>query len=602
MTVGRAAAWVLVLAVAAYTNSLGNGFAYDDDVVIVTNPVVTEADWGEALGGPYWQTSTDQGMLYRPVTVAFLAIQWLLWDGAPRGFHVVNVALHGTVSVLVLLLLARFAPVVGAAFGAAVFAVHPVHVEAVANVVGVAELLAALFVLLACLLYLKEPPPGWRRGVRVGGLVALYLLGISAKEIAVTLPGLLLLLELGRAPRSPGADASEAVETPRISRRLLGEAPTLVALAVALLAYSAVRIDVLGSVTGELAAPALVGLEAGPRVLTAITVWPHYLRLLLFPVALSADYAPAVLTIVTGVTPEVVAGLLGATAVVAAAALAVRRRPAVALGIGWVAVALLPVSNLFFSVGTLLAERTLYLPSVGLAFVLAALVPETLEALRTRRVLGALAALLVALLAIRTAVRNPVWLSSFTVAESVNRDHPESFFAQWRRAEGLARVGETEEARSVFETAVALAPRHYGLLCRVADFVYREGDPARARSLLMRAREVMPRQHSAYRLLAGQLIEAGPAREGHRVALEGLALAGPDRQLWALVSESYIVKGDLEAAVRARQAALGLDPSSQGDWTRLAELLEALGHHEQARAAARRAGALAASAARVPGA
>ena len=84
-----------------------------------------------------------------------------------------------------------------------------------------------------------------------------------------------------------------------------------------------------------------------------------------------------------------------------------------------------------------------------------------------------------------------------------------------------------------------------------------------------------PDRPIAYRLLAQLYLVAGDGRKAHGTALAGLARWGTDRQLWALVSESYVVKGDLLAAVRAREAALGADPSSEWDRNRLAELLEA---------------------------
>jgi tetratricopeptide (TPR) repeat protein len=71
-------------------------------------------------------------------------------------------------------------------------------------------------------------------------------------------------------------------------------------------------------------------------------------------------------------------------------------------------------------------------------------------------------------------------------------------------------------------------------------------------------------------------------REGHRIALEGLARSRNDQELWALVSESYILKGDLPAAARAREAAIALDPEAEYQWGRLADILEALGREEDA--------------------
>jgi len=583
VTLPRARAWVLFVAVAAYLNSLGNGFAYDDNAVVLRNDVVTEGRWGEALLGPYWPESREGAGLYRPVTVTSFAAEWRLWKGDPLGFHAVNVAMHALVSLLVLALLTRMVPLSAALAGALLFAVHPVHVEVVANVVGLSELLASLAVLGACLLYLRGAEwEGAGRAARTAGLTLLYLVGLGAKEIAVTLPGVLLLLEAAR----PG----------RLSlwTRLRREVPLFVSMAAVLGAYLLVRVSVLGTFTGEVPAPALRGLTGAERILTAVTVWPQYLRLMVFPRTLSADYAPGVLTVVRSITPAVILGGGVILAWVGGAAVLLRSAPPIGAGLGWFLVTVLPVSNLIVPAGILMAERTLYLPSVGLAMVVGGLVARIPEATpqRTRRLVAALGGVIGLAFMVRTVERNPTWLSTYVVLNTLATEHPESYLALRTRAAGLDRVGDKDTAARFYEQALAVAPRHYGLLTEVGEFFARRRMDDRAEELLRRAVAVAPNQPTAYRLLAEMLIRQGRGREGHHMALEGLARAGPDRELWSLVSEAYIQKGDLEAAVRARRAALGQDPASVDDWNRLAELLDALGRPEEAERARVRARAL----------
>ena len=568
MTGRRAGFWVVLLAVAAYANSLGNGFAFDDQLIVETNSVVTEGQWSQIAGSPYWQSADGTGTLFRPLTTAAFTAQWKLWGNSPLGFHVVNTVAHALVALAVLALLWIMLPPPGALAGGIFFAIHPVHVEAVANVVGLAELLAAFMVVSACLLYLRgaDWSPGLR-GLRALALVVLYLAGLAAKEIAVTLPGLLLLLELFQ----PGGWRD-------VKKRLAKEAPVYVALGVALVAYLAWRGSVLGSLGGEHAAPVFYGVSDAERVLTAVSVWPEYLRLLIAPLALSTDYGPPVLAISRGVTPEVVAGALVLVALIGAVALGAQRNPPLALGVAWVAVAVLPVSNLIFPVGVLLAERILYLPSVGAALAVGAGAGWLLANPRARvRKVAVFALPLVAVvLLVRTVTRNPIWLSTFTVIESLNEDHPESFYSHWKRAEGLARVGMTEEALANYEVAVALSPGHYGLLCAAADFIYKSGDPQRSEVLLLQAIAVLPDQPNAYRLLGGQHLREGRGRHAHQIVLTGLARYGSDHQLWAFLAESYVSKGDLEAAVRALRTAMATEPGLEEDQARLAELLDAM--------------------------
>jgi len=333
----------------------------------------------------------------------------------------------------------------------------------------------------------------------------------------------------------------------------------------------------------------LHGLSDGERVLTALSVWPEYMRLLLFPLDLVADYAPAVIVTSRGVTPEVVAGIGVIMGLTVLAWLMQERTPMVTLGIAWFVVTVLPVSNLIIPAGMLLAERTLYLPSVGLSIVVAGLVARFLSTFaRTRVVAPALALVVGALLFVRTVLRNPTWLDTYTVFNTLAVEHPESYVALRARAGGLARAGDVAGAREAYETAVALVPMHYAMLIEVAQFYGSRGQFARAEELLVQAVRVSPGQAQAYRLLSEYMIRQSRGRDGHRIALTGLARHGPEPNLWALVSESYVAKGDLEGAARARIAALGQAPASSRDWGRLADIYQAMGRPEEAAEARRR--------------
>ena len=134
--------------------------------------------------------------LWRPGVTALFGVEWALFDGNPVGFHLVNVLLHSGVTVLVVLLLAELLPVAGALIGGLLYAVHPVHVEAVAGVVGASEILAAFFFLWACILILRggdRLSPG-----RLLSILVLYALAFLTKESAITLLGVVLLLDSSR--------------------------------------------------------------------------------------------------------------------------------------------------------------------------------------------------------------------------------------------------------------------------------------------------------------------------------------------------------------------------------------------------------------------
>ncbi|HXI20614.1 MAG TPA: hypothetical protein VNH46_05990, partial [Gemmatimonadales bacterium] len=198
----RIPAWVplaliVAVTVAAAGTSLGNGFAYDDVHVLLRDDRIRDlggilSRFGEtyypavALGGG--------GRLYRPLTMAAFTLEWAAGQGHPLAFHLANLALYLLASLLVFALARRFLSPLAATLAAVLFAVDPVHVEAVANVVGQAELLVAVPLILAAILYVDGRRVGFGAG-RTVAIAALYLAGCLAKENAALLPLLLLALE-----------------------------------------------------------------------------------------------------------------------------------------------------------------------------------------------------------------------------------------------------------------------------------------------------------------------------------------------------------------------------------------------------------------------
>ena len=232
---------VAVLAAAVYLNALRNGFALDDEFIVLRNDIVHSfRDLHALLLGSYWPHSAE---LYRPLTLLSYAVDWTLSGGSAAWMHGVNVALHVLATVLVARLVLRLGghPLAAAAAGA-VFAVHPVHVEAVASIVGRAELLAALLVLAACFVYLAERPSA---AVRIGGIALLYLLGLFAKESAVALPALLVVIDGVRS----------RAERTTVLGLLRRNAALLAVLTLTLAGYLLFRRTVLGTPIGTDPAP-----------------------------------------------------------------------------------------------------------------------------------------------------------------------------------------------------------------------------------------------------------------------------------------------------------------------------------------------------------
>src|SRR2546428_2230914 len=178
MNAKRLYAAVVACAVVVYVGALWNRFAWDDTFIILGSDLVrSPGGWWRAFANPYWPPELG-GYLYRPLTIATYVLDWRV-DGA-AWFHAVNVLWHAAASVLVALLARRWAGDGAALVAGVVFAVHPVHVEAVANVVGRAELMAATFTLLSVYAAIERRSAAWS--------AAWWMLRLLCQESAAVRP------------------------------------------------------------------------------------------------------------------------------------------------------------------------------------------------------------------------------------------------------------------------------------------------------------------------------------------------------------------------------------------------------------------------------
>jgi tetratricopeptide (TPR) repeat protein len=379
-------AWAIlpvVAAVAVHAASTGNDFVLDDVRLIPDNPLVcgTALDVPAVFHSTYWAGSgLSDASAYRPVTILTHAVLCRVAGPEPFWPRAVNVALHALCAALVFLLARRVlgAASPGTSRAAAacgvLFAVHPLLSEPVLLVTGRSDLLAAaatlaLAWLAARLADLGDEP---RRTGRLAGLAAatfcLQALGIFSKEGAIAAPALMALAFAVRRPPS----RAHAGAWKRFAAVALAPA------AVACLVYVAARQAVLGT----LYAPAmysfldnpLAGASLATRAATGVAVLGRYLALFLAPVGLSVDYSYAAVPPVSSVAdPWLLAGAASCLGLAAAVVATVRRLPHVAFGVAWAAVAIVPVSNIPYAIGTVMAERLCYLPAAGLLVATVAL-------------------------------------------------------------------------------------------------------------------------------------------------------------------------------------------------------------------------------------
>ena len=444
-----------------YANGLTGGFTYDDKAIVRDNPRLrTPGRMTEIFTTQYFGGPRGTGTAYRPALLLSFAVQWWIHGAEPFPFHAVNLLLHVVATALLAKLLLRLGLGPPAAVGAAlVFAVHPIHVEAVTGLVGRGETQAAVLALAFLLFALRFVDGGRRRGGMLALALFAYALASLTKESAVVAPGLLLLCLIWRRSGS-------LVE--RGIGALRQGLPVYAGCAAVVGGMFWARAGVLGGplkggATGIFALEnPLAPLGWGERAQNAAVLFFRYLGRLVLPVRLSADESAWSIRLLA---PGDWLGWVCPALLIALAALSLwrlRQRLPEALGFLWLCVASFPTSNLAFPTGTIFAERLAYLPSAGFCVITASWIlgaGSSFAAVDRRRLLAFAAVAL--LLGMRTVIRNPVWQSDETLFTNMVRVSPESAKAHYDFAYMSAERGDRRTALEHYTRATRIYPGYW---------------------------------------------------------------------------------------------------------------------------------------------
>lgn len=494
---------------------VGNQLAHDDVAIILKNPAVTQPGL-DVFQKPYWPPGFSPD-LYRPFGTLTIALQWHLSAHHPSVLHAVSILVYVALVLAVWGLLRRLVDPTPAFVAAALFAVHPVHVESVATAVNQGELMVALILTLCVTGYIDARRAGTFTTRQLVTLLLAFGVACLFKEHAIVLPLLLVACEL-TVLRGVTADLAMRRQRIRLGAWLLTFA------AVFLL----IRTLVLRNFAGTFAAEAFYGLGPAGRVTTMLGVVPTWLRLLFWPAHLQADYSPQEIVGTASMGGWQWFGLALVAGSVLLTTMAWKRAPVLALGVLWAAISLAPVSNIVLATGITVAERTLLLPSIGVAMGAAVLLSwfaSQWTAVRPQvRALGiaGLFLLVVAGMA-RSAQRIGVWNNHDYLWQRTLEDAPLSFrahhsVAQLARAQGLNGPAEYHYLRTI-----ALWPRAFAAMTDLGDLYRDNGLCEPAVIEYERALQVAPGRADARLSLVACLLWLGRYPEAYRLARTGKA-------------------------------------------------------------------------------
>jgi len=511
---------LLSLALLAFSNSFPGSFIGDDLSIVKNNPLVAKIDLKAIFTSDYWGRDANSG-LFRPLTILSFTINRLLLGPSPASFHVVNVLLHGLVTVMLYLMLRRQAVVAKIAwFAAALFAVHPIHTEVVNEAVGRAELLAALgvfFALWCC---------GLKRGAGSWLLAgSAYLLALLSKEHAVVLLPTLMLLDRVSGRWQAGR-WREVVP-------LYGLLGAISGLWLVWREWGVVRF--LPPDARDLIYTPLSFLSVGDRVASALAIQWQYLWKLLFPFDLQGIYSGE-----TFFQPVLLTSLTGMALVVATLSLLSwsvwswsRAQPGGTIVLAY-ALAFLPASNLVFAVGVTMAERLAYLPSVWFCTALAGLVLWLSDRVPWRWLSVGVAVAILAIYLAATLARNPAFSSPRNLWQADVKIDAKNVLAWMSLANTYAALDQIAQAEEAYRSMLELAPNFPEGLANYAEFLLNQGryDAAIVYGLRLAAEPSGWNPHNAM-VLARAYCQKG----NYAAALRWLEIARPLFQNYAIYWE-----------------------------------------------------------------
>ena len=589
VTVAGAALCLLVAV--SYFPALSAGFIWDDLILTRATPLHTWSGLAQIWFGSHELNQYEAH--YWPLLYTLFWLEHKLWGLAPLGYHLVNLLLHTGVVLLLWRLLWRLG-VPGAWFAAAVFAVHPLHVESVAWVIGRKDILATVFYLSSVLAYIRfvETPRGERRGGQYLLAVALFVLGLLSKSTTITLPAALLLWHWWRHGRVTLADFSRTLPF------------FLVGLGITLAEY----VYYIGNKPPFSFAYTL--LERG---LIAARALAFYAGKLLWPAGLTGVYPRWE----PGIGDLLAWGCAAGFAAVVAVLWHWRRRlgRGPLAGVLFFAVALSPVLGFvdFRYMGfSFVADRYQYLAGIGLIAVVVAAASRAcqrglgaLPAHRTRPArlaIGAVGAAILAVAGLLTWNHAGLYRDPGTFFGHVIAHNPQARDAHHTLGNYLQTEGRYAEAHAAYDTALELRPDSPGLLNDIGVLLEKQG---RHEEAIARYRETLrlnPQHRTAMQNLATLLINAGTSlsnqsrheeaiaryREAlrlnpqHRTAMQNLAT------LLINAGTSLSNQGRHEEAIARFREALRLNPQHQTTMINIASVRMNQGRYAAGLAAAQK--------------
>ena len=529
-----------------YANALFNPFIWDDHGLIIGNPLiksfgnVAQIFQSNVLGG-------RGESFYRPLQMLSYALDYQLWGLNPVGFHLTNALLHAASGIVLFFLIDALFFRRGVSFLTALFfLVHPVQTESVVYISSRADLLAAFFMLLACLCYKKYLDQSGRH--LLGAACVFAGAALLTKEYALITPALFALVHLSDARKSSWA----------------GLIP--VGLMAAIYAAARFGVEVSGAVKTTLA-------QRLPGVFIAFF---EYVRLLIWPQDLHMGYG---LKIFSWMDWRVWAGLV-ILGMVCWGGIKHYRHRLVFFSCAWFLAALLPVVNLY-PMNAYMAEHWLYVASIGFFTGLSLITIGAMSRWKYAAVAVVLA--MTAIYAGLTVRQNLLWREPAAFYQRIIRLNPSFIEAYNNLGAVYAQEGKWREAGLYFKKALELKPSNPEALSNLARIEQQLGRDEAAMRLIQQAQDPSVFDSETLNNQGLAMYHQGKTREAEQLYRRAIAARATNKEALNNLANVLLEQGSLEEARKHYEQALSVDPFYVEALNNLGFLYSRLGDGEKAR-------------------
>jgi len=540
---------IAILGLTCYSNAINNDFVRDDEVFIVRNPAIK--DLGNILSffidpATYSSQEDMSDDAYRPMMVLSFAIDYHYFKLNPIYYHLENIVFHIFNTILLYFLLcAIFNNSIFSFLSSLIFLTHPAQTEAISWISGRADVLFLFFYLLSFLLYVKyKEKPDKKYLFSLSPI--LFILAILSKEMAITLPLGLVLYELLLKNNKPKWEAFSKTGFYFI---IAG-------------AYMIYRYSLFGGIAQK----AYWGGSLYRTMLTMAKAVIYYIKILCWPVKLCADYAVYISRSILEMPVLLSIALL---LIIGVIFLFVRKRNrTIAFGIALFFLSLLPVLNIF-PVKFIIAERCLYLPSIGFCIIAASIILNFAKLLSKKysssiikAITTGLVILLICSLAARTYARNAVWKNPYTLFSSIVQSSPDNSAARFQLANIYYDKGDYDSAIRFYREAILLEPDYMEPHLGIANALQSKKKNKEALKEYNKALEIKPNAVT-YNSMGVLFFEQKAYEKAVNSYKKALALDNTYAIAYSNLGNVYYKLGMLDKTRKAWEKALQLNPNAK---------------------------------------